>query len=248
MTRPTEAILQRQLDLVNGYSDLRNDRSREIIDQMSPQFAYWGSVVPLHQARHPRTLELIQMVLRLAKYAEMNFKHALCVRRPHEYSPLVQPMIQTPIHGSLPSGHSTEAHAVARVLGKLVESATAPAAATLQLRQQLTRQAARIAINRTVAGVHYPVDSLAGQMLGLALGEYFIARATGPGGKVDSWTFDGENYPGSGDFSGAEIYDVTNDAPVTSLPAYLTKSTTQLTVDTAPGLNWLWTQALREWT
>ena len=38
-------------------------------------------------------------------------------------------------------------------------------------------QAARIAINRTVAGVHFPVDSMAGQLLGLTVAEYFIKRS-----------------------------------------------------------------------
>ena len=38
------------------------------------------------------------------------------------------------------------------------------------------RLATRIAVNRTIAGVHFPIDSAAGAVLGLTLGLYFVAR------------------------------------------------------------------------
>ena len=169
---------------------------------MAVPYGFWASVLPLYPARHRRTYELIQLVVRLAKYAEMNFKNAFSVLRPHELSPQVQPMIPTPNHGSFPSGHATEAHAVARVLFELASTAglaklppqPPPAPAVVQLREQLMRQAARIAINRTVAGMHYPVDSMAGQALGLAIGEYFIARCQPTNvaaANLPSVTFDG---------------------------------------------------------
>ena len=187
-------------------------------------------------------------MLRLAKYAEMNFKNAFAVRRAHELSPQVQPpMIPTPTHGSFPSGHGTEAFAVARVLFALVSTGgTKPAQD--QLRELLMRQAARIAINRTVAGMHYPMDSMAGQALGLAVGEYFIERCQDPAvsasGKVASVDFDGTKV-GSNDFSGGEIFDATNDAYL-NLP-YYKRVASDISVEHSKVLWWLWYRARGEW-
>jgi hypothetical protein len=60
--------------------------------------------------------------------------------------------------------------------------------------EQLFRQAARIAINRHVAGVHFPVDSVAGTVLGLALGNYAVSRCDGVT-PTHEWGFDGGAYP-----------------------------------------------------
>jgi hypothetical protein len=63
---------------------------------------------------------------------------------------------------------------------------------------------------------------------------------------VNAWKLDGEAYPGTDDFTGAEIYDVQTDKPQGTLPAYLTQLG-DIKVDTAPGLMWLWVQAQKEW-
>jgi hypothetical protein len=42
MRAPSDLVLQNQLDLVNGYADLRGDRAREILAQMTPQYAFLG--------------------------------------------------------------------------------------------------------------------------------------------------------------------------------------------------------------
>ena len=70
-------------------------------------------------------------------------------------------------------GHATQVYAVVQVLKELLK--LNPGEPTHQkLIDQLERQAARITTNRVVAGVHFPVDSMAGRLLGIALGDYVI--------------------------------------------------------------------------
>ncbi|MBC7702835.1 MAG: phosphatase PAP2 family protein [Rhodoferax sp.] len=141
--------------------------------QIDPQYAFWSSIFYMHPDRTKRTFELINIVLQFCVYVEMQFKHALACWRPVEYNAQVQPMITTPGHGSFPSGHSTQAHAVAYVLKRLLKLTPSKYPTVIE---QLDRQSARIATNRVVAGVHFPVDSMAGRMLGVALGEYVAGR------------------------------------------------------------------------
>jgi len=109
------------------------------------------------------------------------------------------------------------------------------------------REAARIAVNRTVAGVHFPIDSVAGQVLGLTLGRYFIQRAQG-GTQFDAWRFDGERYPGTHDFDFHNLFYAGSErADPNADPAYV-----DLIPSQPPGksliLEWLWSEAANEWT
>jgi membrane-associated phospholipid phosphatase len=235
----------KQLDLVANWADLRAERCNEILSQLSPPLVFWASVLGLDPQRHKWTLEVVAAALRLANHAEMRFKHALACRRPVEMSPQLQPMIQTPGHGSLPSGHATEAHIVAFVLWKLLRAADA--AKPLDFFEQLMRQAARVAINRTIAGVHFPVDSAAGQVLGLALGEYFVHRATGPAQAYTSWQFTGTAYTATLDFDWREQWQPNGDAR-RDAPAGFSKSISgSETSAKADFLGQLWTDAVKEW-
>jgi PAP2 superfamily len=163
------------------------ERATEIMAQIDPTYAFWSSIVYMHPDRTKRTFELINMVLQLCVYVEMRFKHALACWRPVEHNAQVQPMITTPGHGAFPSGHATQVFAVAHVLTSLLKLPAKPARATII--EQLNRQATRIATNRVIAGVHFPVDSMAGRMLGVALGEYFVGRCTGGGLKFKKRKF-----------------------------------------------------------
>ena len=89
---------------------------------MSGARAFLSSIPFLHPDRTKWTLELLDTVFRLANFVEMRFKHALACRRPIEYSPQIQPIILTPSHGALPSGHATEAFAVGLCLWTLLRA------------------------------------------------------------------------------------------------------------------------------
>jgi membrane-associated phospholipid phosphatase len=176
-----------QLEHVFSFADLRSERTGEVLSQVVPQTAYWSAIAGLTPERHRYTLELLGVGLRFAMMAVMQFKFLLNCPRPSEYSALVQPMILTPGYSAFPSGHATEAYFAAEVLAALHPKATSAAPEELDnrkvdvasLRGQLHRLAFRVAENRVVAGLHFPVDSLAGQLLGVSLAEYFLGRCRG---------------------------------------------------------------------
>jgi membrane-associated phospholipid phosphatase len=241
---PTKAQFKKQLDLVAAYADLRADRTAETVAQLGPPIEFWSSMVGLTAHRHKKTLQLIDLMFSLCVHVEMRFKHIFASLRPVALSPQIQPMIETPGHGSWPSGHATEAFAVAMLLEALLNAA--PGAGSppngTQSREQLQRLAARIATNRVVAGVHYPVDSACGRLLGTALAEFLVARATGT--RVHERGFDGRLFEGPNgeplDFSLHQSMDHTSGH------AY-TRSASSTGVGNAPLLNWLWEEALKEW-
>jgi len=260
------ADFTKQVDFLNNYADLRGDRAGEILSQLGGAGAFFSSISFVHPNRTPWTIELLAAALRLANHVEMRLKHALACRRPIEFWPQVQPMILTPAHGSLPSGHATEAFISAITLWNLLSAASATNPyGDKELCRQLMRQAARVAINRTVAGVHFPIDSAAGALLGMTLGHYFVARCTNAA-NYWAWTFDGPNYPDptsgagpglyDGDFHWTALYDVALATPAQIEATKTSASTTKYAIRDATAQNLgaaslilkrLWDKARAEW-
>jgi hypothetical protein len=232
ITRPPLQVFRQQVLRVESQAQLRQERLGEILGEIGPQYALWTAVADLSPQRTPRTLELIDCGLRLSSSIVQRFKHQFVCPRPIEYSPLVQPVIQTPGHRSFPSGHSTQAFFVARLL-KLLAGARCSAV----MEEQLQAQAARIAQNREVAGVHFPVDSMAGCLLGDTLAWHLAA--VGSQGEVTRYAgcFDARVHPTQLQHPGVAYGTFQhrgNDVDKLSKPR-------------ASTLAWLWNSAREEW-
>ncbi|MEM7641720.1 MAG: phosphatase PAP2 family protein [Pseudomonadota bacterium] len=196
---PEAELAAEGLRHIRDAMDLRADRLEEIIVQQGDMLSFFGTLTKLDGFGNRWIGDALDIAYDLAVPVEMLMKFHLQVPRPIDFTPRIQPIIQTPSHGSCPSGHATEAYLFATVLALLKAKATWPqddACATLlaamvvgpkdgkakpgqasEEMQSFTKDvallfelAARIADNRTVAGVHFPVDSAQGALLGLGLG------------------------------------------------------------------------------
>ncbi|MEI8304385.1 MAG: phosphatase PAP2 family protein [Burkholderiales bacterium] len=258
--RPAVATFQKQLPMVLSWAELRAERANEILAQIDPQYAFWSSILFIRPDRARWTMELINLTLQFCVYAEMRFKHAFGVWRPVELNPQVQPMISTPGHGSFPMGHATQAYAVAHVLSSLVGlgpsygAGGATSAHQPTLFAQLQRQAARISTNRVIAGVHFPVDTMAGRMLGVALGEYVVARSGGAPGFTSrrfraAGAIDAVPVTDFNPFDPAQQLDGSPPLPGATQALYSATAVTPPSQNTlrSPLLNHIWTKARAEW-
>lgn len=255
--RPSTAVFREQIAFLRAYADLRPDRGVEIAEQLSSPVPFLASIAYLRPDTRRWTAMLLEMALELARMASQRVKHGMACRRPNEYSPQIQPMILTPAHSALPSGHATEAFTAALVLWRLLREAGDPYL-DKGLGPQLLRLASRIAVNRTVAGVHFPIDSVAGSLLGMTLADYFLARC-GAGGvrRYQPAHFNGKAAPiGGRDFRWDQIYDPLaravrfHQTGSDTHPAVLAWSGPIDLAGDAPSepLEWLWVKARAEWT
>jgi hypothetical protein len=171
----------------------------------------------------------------LAIHVQMRFKHAFACQRPVELSPQIQPMIPTPGHAAWPSGHATEAYLTCTLLQALLPNGG-------KYKEQLERLAARCAVNRTIAGLHYPVDSAVGRLLGTALSDFMMARCTGA--KLHERGFDGRK------FHGANGHVIDFDPRVSMADnhsGYYELMAGSHAVAASPLLQFMWGKAADEW-
>ena len=150
----------------------REDRLPEILSQATSLWAFFESVSGVSLERAPAYAELVLAAEDWALKLLMLLKHNVAARRPVELSSLVHPVIPTPGHGSLPSGHAALAAFNTELLRLMLYRGGQPHRV-----KALDRLARRIAFNRVVAGVHFPLDSQAGYVIGRQLARALAALA-----------------------------------------------------------------------
>jgi membrane-associated phospholipid phosphatase len=185
--RPDIASFEKQLKFLRAYQDQRTDRAAEIVTQLGFPTPYFAMILGLQGVPNRFTFELIAVAQVLAAHVAMIVKHHLACRRPDRIGAKVMPMIPTPAHGSFPSAHATEAFVVAEVLKALIGRVEHYPDVDKR-KKLLDKLAERIAVNRTVAGLHYPIDTWAGAILGRTLGQLIVARCGIPT-QVDAYSY-----------------------------------------------------------
>lgn len=251
LVRPKVEVFEEQVAAVETYVLLRNERTPEILAQRMYTPSFFAAILPLDPRRTPYTLELMEVLVLVASCLVQRFKHELNCPRPRLYSPLIQPVLPDPPYSTYPSGHCTESFLLAEVLAALITPSKPTGAQEAWLGSawlQLRRLAERIATNRVVAGIHFPVDNVAGHALGKSLAEYLRHLAdpesmkgwqartvVDPSKALLDSEFDPFQREGSltqspdADYNNAESAD---------------KESTQVNLSLWP---WLWQQARAEW-
>ena len=237
ITPPALDNLKSEAQLVAGYAELRAERLSEVLAQSQHIHPFFSAVLPMVPAWTPGLVLLIAVTEELATAMVQRAKLGFGLPRPHVLSPDILPMIACPGHSSFPSGHAAQSFAVAGVLSALTGKPS-PA-----LDNPLDQMAARIAVNRTVAGLHYPCDSAAGAVLGIAVARWVLARAGAASG-AGQVSLDAKEW-------GGDAPDATRDFHLPALcnawkAKHHLKQDGTLQVTKAPMLASLWTEVTRE--
>ena len=157
---PDKKVTQQEIRKHHERITLRPVYREDILaqDQQGAISATFEAHFHFTEKTHRDTVQLVRSVVFIGAaivfYAKEQFRRA----RPSQYDPsLITPgnrVIDMPAHPSYPSGHSFQSHLVACALSAVGLDSEA-----------LINLADSIALNREIAGLHYPSDSEAGTEL-----------------------------------------------------------------------------------
>jgi hypothetical protein len=267
IVQASNTTLAQQVSFVQHYVEQRGDRAGEILTQLGTLTDFFTAIIGIPTGRASYLVELLSLTQEIAGMCAMPAKHMLACRRPDELDCRLMPLVPTPAHGSQPSGHATQAIAMATVLNTLLREMESNNKAKPTKRQILVEaQAHRIAVNRTVAGLHYPMDSWAGTVIGHGVGAIIasLGQVAKEGEKpvehklavlrADSNNIDYETpdiYDEKGDFFLKDLKKVLGEGKLDkhqSVHAVLVPDTKEESVhlefnDTNDNFIWLWNKA-----
>jgi PAP2 superfamily protein len=141
----------------------RADRAMEILDQATAPGAlnYWTGLIRIDPSQEKHSFLLMLIARKIGEYVAMGLKDKYRFRRPSQVYPLLFPIVDPPDTPSFPSSHSTQAHLISGVLTLALKYPGGLTAGALRV------LANRVARNREIAGVHYPMDSDCGAFVAI---------------------------------------------------------------------------------
>jgi len=104
----------------------------------------------------PASYLLVRIARRVGEVVVMCLKDHYREARPSQVCPAVMPMMDPPVTPSFPSGHALQSHLISLCLREAGWPHSQPT-----LLFDLSR---RVAQNRVIAGLHYPLDNVAGEV------------------------------------------------------------------------------------
>ena len=119
-----------------------------------------GGIADLRSRRPPWTMVSAGVAAGIAAAITGGLKEAFDRARPSVADPSFVGVVAPPGSDSFPSGHAAEAYGAATVIAILAPRLRVPALAL----------AALVAVSRVYLGVHYPLDVLAGALVGILTG------------------------------------------------------------------------------
>lgn len=151
----SQKALEQDIAALLNLVYMREDRMDELVAQSGEPARYWAQLFSMTPQSHPATWTLMSAAMAVAHMVCMHWKSVYNRPRPPQVYPALMPPIPVPPHPSYPSGHALHAHLIGLTLAEACP-AMAPACRTL---------AQRLAVNRHIAGVHFPSDSEASERL-----------------------------------------------------------------------------------
>lgn len=116
--------------------------------------------------KYPATSALLAAVDHEVVYYVMHYKHIIQRARPTQLEPKLTTVVPIPGNSAYPGGHAAQSYSMALVLGMLDPTH----------KDAYVQRAMEGAHRREIAGLHYPMDAIAGRRLATAVVDAMLAH------------------------------------------------------------------------